>query len=208
VPSSNPAQASICTFPSPPSASAPDRLMMRGPKDPDKGSGRPLTVTALLCPYIYRFDSPAISQAPCRPSVRNQRIDLLPAIPVEAPASRPIPGNTRRANPQVDQPGPSGNGRRGSEPLIRATQGSAPASQVAAGVSADQWGATAEATAPTAAGCTTGHRSSWPRWRQLGWLGGRWCAAAATGNGRSTPAPAQPAPRWSGWSAWPGCGDP
>jgi hypothetical protein len=39
-------------IPWPPSDSAPNGLMMRGPKDSGKGSGGFLTVTAFLCPFI------------------------------------------------------------------------------------------------------------------------------------------------------------
>src|SRR5512132_405450 len=69
--------------------------------------------------------------------------------------------------------------------------------------SSNGWPA-APATAPRAAGCTTGSAWRWPRRPLRGWLGGCWCAAAAaTASWPSTPATARPPRRWSGWSGWP-----
>jgi SRSO17 transposase len=96
---------------------------------------------------------------------------------------------------------------KGTEPLGTATPGSATAVQLAAGVPGEQWWPAAPATAPRAAGCTTGHASSWPRRRLPAASGGCWCAAAAaTRSWPSTPAMARPKPPWSAWSGWPGRG--
>ena len=58
---------------------------------------------------------------------RAQSEDRCPPCDSRGSASiTAIPGNTRRANPQVDEPARSGSGIRGSERLIRATQGRRP----------------------------------------------------------------------------------
>jgi SRSO17 transposase len=71
------------------------------------------------------------------------------------------------------------------------------AEQLAAAVPAEQWGLpAAPATAPRAAGCTTGPAWRWPRRLRSGWRGGCWCAAAAaTASWPSTPATRRRPPR-------------
>jgi hypothetical protein len=64
----------------------------------------------------------------------------------------------------------------------------------------------APATAPRAAGCTTGPGWRWPPRPPPPWPGGCWGAAAATAGWPFTPATARPPRRWSGWSGWPGPG--
>jgi SRSO17 transposase len=85
---------------------------------------------------------------------------------------------------------------KSTEPLVPATRGRpAPPSWLPPCRSSSGWPA-APATAPRAAGCTTGPASSWPRRLRWGRLVGCWCAAAAAmGSWPSTPAPARSAPR-------------
>jgi SRSO17 transposase len=96
---------------------------------------------------------------------------------------------------------------KGTEPLGTATQESATAAQLPPACRPSSGWSAAPATVPKAAGCTTGHGSSWLCRLGQGWLGGCWCAAdAATASWPSTLAGARLSPRWLGWSGWPGRG--
>jgi hypothetical protein len=79
------------------------------------------------------------------------------------------------------------------------------AAQLAAAVPTQHWVGPAPATAPKAAGCTTGPASSCPHQPPADGSAGCWSgAAAATASWPLTSAPGRPAPHWWVWFGWPG----